>query len=246
MSQEMTPRQKQQRQNLVSRYLVLKKRKLLSLGWQNPTPQQVMQAARQQRYPREKMQEPRLLSHSCYDNGPMYYLAGQIVKAMQQAGYPCVVFEHLIPMPCHLNSADITPYHIGEAVSFGHPRLEYDVTPEYWETLDACITIVKQKYAVALEHARGVRTKDPAHVEIIGWQSFAAELDPEIERWHDNRHPTETYQVPRGRLWKRFKEVLPKVARQYERQHAGNPPSGAANDIAGEMARQSLSFLSKE
>lgn len=185
------------------------------------------------RYPHEKMQEPKKQVHFAYDKGPMYYLGQQIVRAMQDAGYPAKIIEcyrspkrqETLKRQGRSKAGPYeSPHQFWEAVDIIHPAKGWNVSREYWVTLNACMRVVERKYGVDLVHGHdwndnGVpvyddskeRFYDAAHIEIKDWRKqqrlYSARKVYEVERPFDQSD-----------LWMRFKEVLPQVAVQYERR----------------------------
>lgn len=150
------------------------------------TPQSLVRAAQRARYPREKMQEPKRQTAYCYTDGPMYYLGQQIVKAMQDAGYPAKILycyrspEHqarLYAKGRTVAGKIVTKakpwqsaHNYMEAVDIIHPSKAWDVTEDYWEALASCVRIVAHKYDVSLEHGHYWRFRDSAHIELTDWR----------------------------------------------------------------------------
>lgn len=191
------------------------------------TPQQLMQAARLHQYPREKMQVPKRQTRFTYDLGPMYFLGQQIVKAMQDAGYPAKILY------CHRSAdeqralyakgrtapGDIvtqarpweSPHQYYEAVDIIHPSLAWDVSEDYWEALASCVRIVAERYDALLVHGHEWRFRDSAHIEMADWRFQQAEHRERVMLEGKERPPNE------AELWARFKSVLPKEAARVER-----------------------------
>lgn len=212
------------------------------------TPQEMMQAAREERAPREKGQEAKVQRRYTYDAGPMLYLGQQIVRAMQDAGYPSRIHCHYRPpgKQAELKEAGHSraspwdsPHQYYEAVDIIHASKGWGVTDQYWETLASCARIVADKYGVELElgHDWGW---DSAHIEVKDWRKFRDLLR---QRWLDDYaewnnggkvgvlpEPTPPTKLE---LWERFKEVLPKVAREYERRDNAKLPIDTASALDG-------------
>jgi hypothetical protein len=187
-------------------------------GWAaRPLPQN-------QRPPIEREQVQKRQRRYEYGLGPMYYLGQQIVKLMEDAGYPCKIWQ------CYRSPEDQTEYYVRgtskakawqsphqyyEAVDLLHPSLYWDVSDEYWETLAACVRTVADKYGVPLVHGH-TWGWDSAHVELPDWRVI---MRRQAERFGtgavDTMRPTE------ADLWARFQEVLPGVAKAYLRSDRG-------------------------
>jgi len=173
--------------------------------------QALMKAFRDVKYPRERMQETKRQTRFTYTDGPMYYLGLQIVKAMQDAGYPAKISEcyrsperqdELYARKRTKAKRWQSPHQYLEAVDIIHPSLGWNVSPDYWDALNACAQIVAEKHGVELEYGYDWGW-DMAHIEIKDWREVRERLGPLV--------PT-----PRN-LWDRFKEVLPNVAKQHQK-----------------------------
>ncbi|WP_281954276.1 M15 family metallopeptidase [Pseudophaeobacter arcticus] len=188
------------------------------------TPQELLRAAINSVFRHEKAQVPKRQTRYDYTQGPMYYLGQQIVKHMQDAGYPAKILY------CH-RSADkqrelyskgrTTPGRIVtkagpwesahqyyEAVDIIHPSKGWEVSEKYWDTLATVVRIVSDKYGVQLNHGHNWRFRDSAHIETPDWR-----------RVRDRHRQTIAFEgeerPPNGQeLWNRFFEVLPDVAKR--------------------------------
>jgi hypothetical protein len=177
----------------------------------------LLEGAREARYPREKMQEPKRQSRFTYTDGPMFFLGLQIVKAMQDAGYPAKIHECYRP-PERQDAlfakgkskarAWSSPHQFLEAVDIIHPSKGWNVSDEYWDTLHACATIVEEKFGVEFEHGYDWGW-DKAHIELKDWRVMRERIKRASGAKMRNPYPAE--------LWQRFKEVLPSVAKQHMR-----------------------------
>ncbi|CAD0186691.1 hypothetical protein RUESEDTHA_03601 [Ruegeria sp. THAF57] len=182
--------------------------------WQSP--QAMMQAARQAHQPHEKMQAPRRQTRYSYENGPMYYLGQQIVKAMQDAGYPAKISEcyrsperqsKLRKEGFSKARAYQSPHQYYEAVDIIHPSLGWNVSQEYWDTLATCARIVADRYGV--EFDGGFKWGwDLAHIELEDWRTFRAKVRSNVLMEGEARPPT------KAELGERFQEVLPQQWRR--------------------------------
>lgn len=208
------------------------------LGWwgamlhqlgRNPTPQELVAAAVAKQFPHQKMQVPKRQTAFTYSDGPMYYLGQQIVKAMEDAGYPAKILycyrtpEHQAQLYAKGRTAPgsrvtsappwSSPHQYFEAVDIIHPSLAWGVTEEYWSALAACVSIVAEKFDVRLRHGHdwdgdGIpvhldpdeRFRDSAHIELADWREVQTKRKPS---------PAE--------LWARFQQVLPAEAKRLER-----------------------------
>ena len=153
------------------------------------SPQELLRAAINSVFRHEKSQAPKRQTRYDYTQGPMYFLGQQIVKHMQDAGYPAKILY------CH-RSADKqrqlyakgrtapgrivtnaepweSAHQYFEAVDIIHPSKAWDVTEKYWETLATVVRIVAEKYGVQLVHGHHWRFRDSAHIEMPDWRRVA-------------------------------------------------------------------------
>lgn len=192
------------------------------------SPKELMKAARQAQHPREKMQEPKRQTRFNYTQGPMYYLGQQIVKAMQDAGYPAKILfcyrspedqhklyqkgrSHKGPLVTNANAWQ-SAHQYSEAVDIIHPSKGWEVSEEYWETLASVVRIVEEKYNVDLTHGHYWKFRDSAHIELTDWKTIKAIYAYRSEGGQA-KPPT------KAELWKRFIDVLPAVARAFNARH---------------------------
>jgi len=201
-------------------------------------------------YPHEKMQEPKRQSRYTYVDGPMYYLGQQIVKAMQDAGYPAKILYcyrsawkqnelyvkgRTAPGPKVTNAAPWQSAHqYYEAVDIIHPSRGWDVSERYWEALASCVRIVSEKFGVELNHGHYWKFRDSAHIELRDWRLVRDRHKRNVHDQGDLRPPN------RDELWWRFYEVLPDVVRSQYQQ--GTPPGGVDQlhpDLAAWLAKSS-------
>lgn len=204
-------------------------------GWRSP--QDLMNAALN-RHPTERYQVEKRQTRFTYTDGPMYFLAQQIVKAMQDAGYPAEIHECHRPGarqhelwakgrftagPKVTNARAYESAHqYWEGVDIIHPERGWNVGPDYWDILAVCVETVSLKYGVVLEHGHTWKFTDSAHIELADWRKRRRELE---QRHGERMDPT------KAELWERFREVLPQVARRYVWDHGG-PPSVVQNEVA--------------
>ena len=170
------------------------------------TPKTLMKAAREKAFPREKMQVEKRQTRYTYTDGPMYFLGQQIVKVMEDAGYPAMIH-------CCYRSPQLqqkwfdkgtskarpweSPHQYWEAVDIVHPSLFWNVSSDYWEQLAVAVRIVAEKYGVELEHGHHWKWVDSAHIELKDWRK--------VKRLVGDVHPTPQ------QLAERFQQVLPRV-----------------------------------
>lgn len=201
------------------------------------SPQELMQAARDERQPREKGQVQKRQTRYTYDAGPMFYLGQQVVRAMEDAGFPAKIHCCFRPPDVQADLKERgfskagpweSPHQFYEAVDIIHPAKGWKVSPDYWEALASCVRIVADKYGVDLVHGHYWRFVDRAHVELKDWRSFR---DLIRQRWLDdysdwnNGGKVGPRPVPTAptvhELWGRFQLVLPAVAADYARRRVG-------------------------
>lgn len=186
---------------------------------------ELTKAAKYAQHPREKMQEPKRQTRYTYNQGPMYYLGQQIVKAMQDAGYPAKILycyrspehQHRLYQKGRSHGGKIvtnanawqSPHQYSEAVDIIHPSKAWDVSETYWETLASVVRITEEKYGVQLTHGHYWKFRDSAHIELSDWKK--------VKNQYTDRRNHGDYNPPtKGELWLRFEEVLPAVARAYK------------------------------
>lgn len=215
-------------------------RDLRHLFGRNPTPQELVSEAVRKQFPREKMQVPKRQTAFTYVEGPMNYLGQQIVKAMEDAGYPAKILycyrspeiqRGLYAKGRTTGGRRVTnakpwesPHQYYEAVDIIHPALAWRVSDKYWDTLAACVRIVAEKYGVNLKHGHdwdgdGIPVRDDpdeqfqdsAHIELADWRTVRDRHRNTVLASGQSRAPS------REELWARFCEVLPKEAERLKR-----------------------------
>tara|TARA_B110000908_G_C10263799_1_gene461651 strand:- start:3334 stop:3933 length:600 start_codon:yes stop_codon:yes gene_type:complete len=173
-----------------------------------------LQALRQsfldQRNPTERCQVEKRQTRYDYRSGPMKFLGQQLVKTMEDSGFPAFIHCH-IRTPEEQNQVFFlgnsrakawgSPHQFGEAVDIVHPSFYWHVSPEYWETLQAAVGVVENKFSVKLIHGKRDWGWDSAHIQLADWKQFKAEIG--------NNRPTQT------QLDQRFADVLPNVWKRF-------------------------------
>lgn len=134
------------------------------------------------------MGEPRQrLTRMRYGSGPMGFLADQIMKEMQRAGYPPREFNLYRPPRVQeqyriKGTSRAAPYSsahqyygasdiIHERWAWFDPAQKGDVPDgqQFWDCLWDCVEVVAEKYNVEFSE----RLKwDPAHVQLANWKTF--------------------------------------------------------------------------
>jgi len=193
------------------------------------TPKTLMEAARRARLPHEKMQVSKRQTRYTYTDGPMMFLGQQIVKSMEDAGFPAKIHccyrspEQQMDVYGRGNSrakAWESPHQYMEAVDIVHPSLFWNVSADYWEQLAISTRIVAEKFGVDLTGGFDWGW-DLAHIEIRDWRCLKDEpdwLDFKREEWRSVQEGIPVPEVPRDALQRRFQEVLPSVWAQYLRR----------------------------
>lgn len=163
----------------------------------------------------ERGQAVRRQSRFSYSQGPMMFIGQQIVKAMQDAGYPAKIL-YCYRSPEHQQKlydqgrktkGDIVtrakPFQSAHqyylAVDIIHPTLGWSVSEDYWDALASCVRIVSERFNFPLEHGHTWSFRDSAHIEYKHWRTLA---DVNV--------------VPSNQtLWSWFEELLPDRAKQH-------------------------------
>lgn len=175
--------------------------------------------------PRERGQQARKQTRYSYSNGPMYYLGQQIVRAMQDAGYPAHIWQCLRSaekqQEYYLEGTSRarpfqSPHQYYEAVDILHPALMWKVGDDYWEALSACVEIVEEKFGVELVHGWRDWGWDGAHIQLKDWKRFRLKVGMQ--------HPNQR------QLRERFEEVLPKVWARYRLSGEGSKTFRSTED----------------
>jgi hypothetical protein len=162
------------------------KQRLIEAGfvlWESP--QAFMEAVRQATEGHETQQPVKRQRRYDYSQGPVYYLGQQIVRAMQDAGYPAKISECYRSAERQIELYYRTPrvtkagpfesaHQYFCAVDIIHPAKGWEVSEDYWETLASCVRVVAQKFEVELDHGHFWRFRDSAHIQLEDWRHFAA------------------------------------------------------------------------
>lgn len=162
------------------------------------------------------------------DYGPMMFLGLQIVKAMQQAGYPAVVLtcfrsgdeqDDLFEQRRSKATAWRSPHQYFEAVDIVHAGLHWNAEPVFWRQLRDCTAMIQDRFRVELV-AGFDWGWDPAHIELAHWRDVRARLG--------TRAPTEEERL------RRFMEVIPARWQTRDWQKFGHivDPHGIAGKVA--------------
>lgn len=117
-----------------------------------------------------------------YTEGPMFYLGQQIVRAMQDAGFPAKI--HC----CYRSPADqekmflrgVSKAHAGQSAHQYYMAVDiihaHDGWPPgddpFWEVLASCVEVVAERFHVALDHGHHWSWRDSAHIELEDWRAL--------------------------------------------------------------------------
>lgn len=176
--------------------------------------QKLTQSLRHQHMPHERGQAHRRLTRYSYRYGPMYYLGQQIVRAMQDAGYPAKIFccfrdpddqEDAFERGVSRANSWQSPHQYYEAVDIVHASKFWNVSSDFWDHLHAAAHMVEDRFGVTFEHGYDWGW-DKAHVEFKDWRSVRDRIGQRV--------PTQ------AELDARFQHVLPKVWKQYKKSRS--------------------------
>lgn len=179
------------------------------------TIKEMMRRARKWFWPREKMQVEKRQTRYTYVDGPMVYLGQQIIKAMEDAGYPAMIFESIrtperqdqLRKDGKSNAGQWqSPHQYWEAVDIVHPSLYWSVSKDYWMALRAAVEVVEAKFNVKLVQGGRDWGWDEAHVQLADWRKAKRKHDERLlENGEKRRPPNEAERA------ERFLLVLPQV-----------------------------------
>lgn len=160
---------------------------------------------------RQRYQVAKRQTRYTYNQGPMYYLGQQIVKRMQDAGWPAKIYysyrtpqeqARLYAKGRTTKGPKVTdarpyqsPHNYYEAVDIVHSDLYWNAPREFWDTLQAVAKVVQEEYDCTFK--MGADWGDYAHIELKDWRT--------VRDATGKRPPT-----PKE-LDHRFEQVLPKV-----------------------------------
>ena len=176
-------------------------------------------------------QVPRRQTRFAYTAGPMYYLAQQIVRKMQDAGYPARIYccyrtpheqQKAFDRKASKARPFQSPHQFYEAVDIIHPDKGWEPDdPGYWDMLKAAGQAVANKYRIELEFGHDWGW-DSAHIELKDWRDFRERIltekgfedTSEAWRWYRQQKNHEPL-VTERELALRFNEVLPAEFKQH-------------------------------
>lgn len=186
----------------------------------NPSPQEYLRRLRTFFYPNEKQQSLKMTVPTRAD-GAMMFLAGHIVKQMNESGHPAII--HTGYRPPEVQNAAFnrkaskakawqSPHQFWEAVDIVHPSLFWDAKPPYWKQLGVVTKNVAAQFRVPLEWG-GDWGWDYAHVEIDDWRQIRVRQEREYVRNNgdpDKVHGYPYYQPSPYQRELRFIELIPR------------------------------------
>lgn len=158
----------------------------------------------------DQMQVSRPPHRNQYRDGPIAFLAQQIIKRMASKGWPCKISEHwrtperqaeLLARGASKAGPWRSPHQYGLAVDIVHQTLGWNVPERFWADLHGCVQVIERQYGVALEHGHTWRFRDSAHVEL-----------GDFRRWRDLWGPRRPSSAEMDQC---FAEVLPAVWAAY-------------------------------
>ena len=165
-----------------------------------------------------------------YTNGPMYYVGQQIVRQMQQSGYPCKI-HCWIRSPqeqARLKAIKATkappwdsPHQYALAVDIIHATRGWPPKDDpFWKALYVASQIVAEKLKIELEYGYNWGW-DSAHIELKHFRSYRSEYKPQILALeHDKEEVQQNmrHQFVLDRLNHMFECELPLVWKQYKKR----------------------------
>lgn len=134
--------------------------------------------------PREKPvheeSENKRQTRFCYSEGPIYYVGQQIVRAMQDAGYPAKVHccyrspeqqQEMVRRGVSKAGPYKSPHQYKLAVDIIHATQGWNVSDDFWDTLNACVQVVGDRLSIPLEHGYDWGW-DSAHIELKPYRTL--------------------------------------------------------------------------
>lgn len=174
-------------------------------------------------FPRHKMQTPKMKHRVGREEGPMKFLADQIVKRMERSGYPAKVYT-LYRTPEQQQkefeegdskaNAWSSPHQFYEGVDIVHPTEFWKAPKDYWDHLATVSRVVAKEYNVDLVLGYDWGW-DSAHIELESWRTV---------RQRQIRQNGKNYPPTKLELWERFKEILPSEAPPRPHEEAQRMP----------------------
>ncbi len=208
-------------------------KKLLNADGSPPvTPQDLVNASRRQSMKNERTQPLKKVQSKDRTQGPAYYLGMQVVRMMEDAGYPSRILycwrspqvqNRFYNKGTSKAKAWQSPHQYMEAVDVIHATRGWNVSEDYWDTLAACVRTVSSRFNVQLEHGHNWKFRDSAHFEIKPWREVKGRYQDEKG---NNRMPTQI------ELLERFVEVLPRVQLSKKEKQLLNDGSTSIDQIA--------------
>lgn len=187
-----------------------------------------------------KKQVPKYQTRFTYSEGPMQFVAEQIVKEMQRMGHDAKVWcvyrgpdEQRRFLEAGTSKAKpwSSPHQYLEACDIIHRTKGWNVPRQFWLDLWACVQCIERRYSIDLvwggdwdDDGNPVFSDpnesfwDPAHIQFADWKR--------VKKYTGNRKPNQT------QLDLRFQEKLPQVWRSHLSSKAGQRGTHAANSSA--------------
>lgn len=172
-------------------------------------------------------------SRYTYTEGPMTFLAQQMVRTMQEMGWPAQIHavyrspddQQKAFARGHSRAAPWESAHqYYMAADIIHAELAWTAPQQFWDDLRAVGQIVSDEYKVPLEFGYDWGW-DLAHIEIVGWRDFRARVK---DRWKDaldwaddmGQPPPGVTGIIDKDLQEAFFEMMPDIYRRWARSKA--------------------------
>lgn len=116
-----------------------------------------------------------------YADGPMAFVAQQVLKRMADKGWSCRVFEHwrsperqeqMIAKGVSKAGPWRSAHQYGLAVDIIHATRAWDVPERFWEDMAAVVRVIEETYKVDLEHGHRWKFRDSAHIELKNFRKY--------------------------------------------------------------------------
>lgn len=192
------------------------RKRWLQLWDDNPQIEDLTRRLRLFNMPEPRMQTPKPQTGVNRSDGPMAFLADQIVKRMEKAGWPSKI--HCLHRSAHeqnvlyekrVNGRRVTKaeawmsaHQFYDAADIVHASLYWNAPPEYWKMLAVVVRQVANEYKVDITHGHYWKMVDSAHIELTDWRNHRMQ-NSKNGGYHE---PT------KEELYQRFLDVLPSQA----------------------------------
>lgn len=150
----------------------------------------------------------------CYTQGPIYFVGQQIVRNMQESGYPAKIHCCYRPAKDQIALVEMgrskaapwhSPHQFHLAVDIIHPHLAWNVEQAYWDQLNACAQVISERFGITLEYGYDWGW-DMAHIELKEWRKYRDIIRARAVQARRNIEPPGQTDLD---TW--FKAELPKV-----------------------------------